>query len=185
MENECCYIILPKFYNLHRQVEAESGTCSRDAFRLDVSFVVFYYYLADGKANTGAAVGRLAVQTVKEGEDVIGMPGVKANAVVRNRDLAVPVPGVGHPPRKVLGRDHPAFNRDHGGNIGLAVLDGVGDQVGKQLLDLERDHVQRGKGLAEDHHILLLDTLGKLLPGVFKQLVQVGHLKDLCHVARP
>ena len=73
----------------------------------------FHQLLDDRKAEAGTFIGVASVQALEDGEDAVGIFGVDADAVVRDREL--PVSAVGFGRNLDLGR----FRSPE--------LDGVGD----------------------------------------------------------
>src|SRR5262249_13205569 len=114
-------------------------------FRFDPDFatVAFHDLLADREANPGARILTLAVQALEGDEDALGILRVDADAVVPDAEepLTVRCLGVDLDDRRLL----------------LAKLEGVAEQVLKQLHELGAIRADDGQGTVGDLGLALLN----------------------------
>jgi hypothetical protein len=108
-----------------------------------VSAVALHNLLADRQTNPGTSILLPAVKPLKDDENPLGILRGDANPIVAD--------GKNPPVAVSAGRDMDA------GRLGSAELDGVSDQVLKQLDQLEVICHQCGKGIMSDEGPVFLD----------------------------
>src|ERR1700743_3270558 len=127
-----------------RESNVKSGALAALAGSGNIPLVILSYSFTYGKPDAGAAVLRLAVETLEDAEDVFGVLLIETNTIVTDLDMGVVA-------------FCPAGNADHRRPVGTGILEGIGDEVAEQLGHLEGNSIEGGQVLILEPRVFLLD----------------------------
>ena len=138
----CCR--MKRAFELHGNGERERRSLARLAAGPNPAPVPLDDPLADGQADAGPGIVAVAVQPLKDHEQLVLVLLLKADAVVGDAEEPLPL---------LL----PGGNADLRRTVRCAELDGVADQVLKQLGQLGLVAADRGQGIVRDRRAALAD----------------------------
>src|SRR5581483_8156266 len=124
----------PSFARRNREIKRRAFP--RLPFRPDAAVVPLDDFLTDRKSNAGAGITFFGVESLKNDEDAVRELGLEADAVIAKREYPFPA----FPPR-----GHPHLGRGM-----IAKLDGIADEILKELYELAAIAGYRRKRLADD-----------------------------------